>query len=137
MPLFEHTTSLRVRYAETDQMGIVWHGGYLLYFEVGRTEALRACGWSYRGLEESGVLLPVVEAHIDYARSARYDDLITIRTTVREPPTVRLRFDYEVLDESGAQLVSGYTVLAFLDAMTRRPCRPPPRLRAFFTPAAP
>lgn len=127
---FEHRHQLRVRYAETDQMGVVWHGDYLRYFEEARTEALRACGWSYRAMEEAGIMLPLVEAHIEYMRPARYDDLLTVVSSVREPPTARLRFDYEVLNEAGERLATGYTTLGFVDASTRRPCRPPPRLRA-------
>ena len=130
---FEHTTSIRVRYAETDQMGVVWHGNYLQYFECGRTEALRACGWSYRAMEEAGIMLPLVEAHLEYARSAKYDDLLTVKTMVREPPTARIRFDYEVRNEAGETLVIGHTVLGFVDAKTRRPCRPPAKLKELFT----
>ena len=126
---FTHETQIRVRYAETDQMGVVWHGNYLQYFEIGRTEALRACGWSYRGLEAAGIMLPLVEAHLEYARSAKYDDLLTIRTMVREPATARIRFDYEVRNEAGEVLVIGHTVLGFVDAKTRRPCRPPAKLK--------
>ena len=130
---FTHETQIRVRYAETDQMGIVWHGNYLEYFEVARIEALRACGWAYRGLEEAGIMLPLVEAHLEYARPAKYDDLLTIKTMVREPATVRLRFEYEVRNEAGELLTTGYTVLGFVDATTRRPCRPPAKLRELFS----
>jgi len=130
---YEHETQIRVRYAETDQMGVVWHGNYLQYFEMGRTEALRACGWSYRGLEEAGIMLPLVEAHLEYFRSAKYDDLLTVKTMVREPATVRIRFDYEVRNAAGETLVVGHTVLGFVDAGTRRPCRPPAKLRELFS----
>ena len=130
---FTHETKIRVRYVETDQMGVVWHGNYLQYFEIGRTEALRDCGWSYRGLEEAGIMLPLVEAHLEYARPAKYDDLLTVKTMVREPPTARLRFDYEVYNEAGEILTTGYTVLGFVDAKTRRPCRPPAKLRELFS----
>ncbi|MEI6211609.1 MAG: thioesterase family protein [bacterium] len=129
---FEHATQIRVRYAETDQMGVVWHGNYLQYFETGRTEALRACGWSYRGLEEAGIMLPLVEAHLEYLRPARYDDLLVVKSIVREPVTVRLRFEYEVQNEAGELLVTGHTVLGFVNATTRRPCRPPTKLRELF-----
>ena len=130
---FSHEIQLRVRYVETDQMGVVWHGNYLQYFELARTEALRASGWSYRGLEESGIMLPLVEAHLEYARPARYDDLLTIQAQVREPATVRIRFDYEVHNEAGELLVTGHTVLGFVDAATRRPCRPPAKLKELFS----
>jgi acyl-CoA thioester hydrolase len=129
---FEQTTQIRVRYAETDRMGVVWHGNYLQYFETGRTEALRACGWSYRELEESGIMLPLVEAHVEYLRSATYDDLLTVKTRVCEPPTARIRFDYEIWNEAGEKLATGHTVLGFIDAKTRRPCRPPAKLKALF-----
>jgi acyl-CoA thioester hydrolase len=132
MKPFVHTWRVRVRYAETDQMHVAWHGSYLLYFEEARTEALRASGWTYRSLEETGVLLPVVEAHIDFARPARYDDLLAVQTTVFPPAGARMRFEYRVRDESGADVVSGHTVLAFLNAATRRPCRPPAEMRKIF-----
>jgi acyl-CoA thioester hydrolase len=131
LPL-EHETQIRVRYAETDQMGVVWHGNYLQYFEQARTEALRAYGWSYQGLEAAGIMLPLVEAHLVYLRPARYDDLLTVNTSVREPATARLRFEYEVRNAAGERLATGYTVLGFVDATTRRPCRPPAGLKALF-----
>ena len=130
---FTHETQIRVRYVETDQMGIVWHGNYLQYFEFARTEALRASGWSYRGLEEAGIMLPVVEAHLEYSRPAKYEDLLTIQVIVRDPITVRMRFDYEVRNEAGELLVTGYTMLGFVDAKTRRPCRPPAKLKELFS----
>ena len=129
---FEHETLIRVRYAETDQMGVVWHGNYLQYFESARTEALRAGGWAYRGMEEAGIMLPLGEARLEYFRSAKYDDLLTVKAIVREPPMARIRFDYEVRNEAGERLGTGHTVLGFVDAATRRPCRPPARLRALF-----
>ena len=129
---FVHEIKLRVRYAETDQMGVVWHGNYLQYFEDARTEALRVLGWSYRDMEKDGVMLPLVEAHLFYHRPATYDELVTVKVSVLEAPTARLRFDYEVLNERGEQLVTGHTVLGCVDVATRRPCRPPPRLRELF-----
>ncbi len=130
---FSHESKIRVRYAETDQMGVVWHGNYLQYFEEGRTEALRACGWSYRGLEEAGIMLPLVEAHLVYTRPAKYDDLLTVKTLIREPATARIRFEYEVRNEAGEILVTGHTVLGFVDAKTMRPCRPPAKLKELFS----
>ena len=130
---FEHRSQLRVRYGETDQMGVVWHGNYILYFEVARTEALRACGGSSRDLEAGGVMMPVVSADLRFLKPARYDDLLTIVVRVTEPPGARMTFAYEVLDEAGETLATGHTVLAFLNAQTRRPCRPPADLRQRFS----
>jgi acyl-CoA thioester hydrolase len=114
-------------------MGVVWHGNYLQYFEQARTEALRTYGWSYAGLEAAGIMLPLVEAHLTYLRPARYDDLLSVKTIVREPATVRLRFEYEVRNAADELLATGYTVLGFVDATTRRPCRPPAGLKELFS----
>lgn len=134
---FVHECLIRVRYVETDQMGIVWHGNYLQYFEEARTETMRACGWSYRALEESGVMMPLTEVHLNYLKPARYDDCLSIRVTVTEPPTARMRFDYEIRNTAnGELLVTGHTILGFMNATTRRPCRPPQQFRAMFAPSA-
>jgi len=130
---FEHRCQLRVRYGETDQMGVVWHGNYILYFEAARTEAMRACGGSYRELEEAGVMMPVVEVGVRYIRPAHYDDLLTIVVRIEDPPGARMTFTYNVLNEEGETLATGHTVLAFMDAATRRPCRPPNTLRRLFS----
>jgi acyl-CoA thioester hydrolase len=134
MPMspFEHRTQVRVRYAETDQMGVVWHGHYIEYFEAARTETLRACGGSYRAMEESGVMMPVVEVGVQYHKPARYDDLLTVVTRIVQPPGARMRFEYTILDEAEELVASGFTTLAFISAATRRPCRPPAALRALF-----
>jgi acyl-CoA thioester hydrolase len=129
---FTHDETIRVRYGETDQMGVVWHGAYIAYFEVARTGALRALGHSYRDIEETGVMMPVVEAGIVYHHPARYDDVLTVRVEIRDRPTARMRFDYTVLGQDGAQLATGFTVLAFMHRDTRRPCKPPTFLRALF-----
>ena len=122
---FEHSIQLRVRYAETDQMGVVWHGDYLRYFEDARTEALRACGWSYRGLEEAGIMLPLVEAHLEFQGGARYDDLLDIASTVDVSGRAKLRFDVQIHhNESRKPVVRGYTVHAFTDRQGK-PIRPP------------
>ena len=88
---------MRVRYAETDQMGVVYHANYFVWFEVGRTDLLRQLGWTYREMERAGVRLPVIEAHCAYHRPARYDDELEIRTTGRLVSPVRMAFDYEVV----------------------------------------
>ena len=133
MTPFEHIHELRVRYAETDAMGVVWHGNYFAYFESARTEALRNTGLpSYRELEAAGIMMPVVEAGVSFFTPARYDDLLRVRVRVAEPPRARMRFDYEVAC-GGAAVAGGFTVLAFMDARTRRPCRPPGAFLAFFS----
>lgn len=122
-------TRLRVRYAETDQMGVVYYANYLVWFEVGRTEWLRASGWTYREMEKDGVSLPVIEAHAEYRRPARYDDEIRIETRMQIVTPVRVRFDYEVWrDGDDSPLAIGHTVHAALD-VNGRPCRLPARVR--------
>jgi acyl-CoA thioester hydrolase len=123
-------TLVRVRYAETDRMGVVYYANYLIWFEVGRTEWLREAGWSYREMETSGVALPVIEAHCAYRQPARYDEEIEILTRASLITPVRIRFDYDaVRPADGARVADGYTVHAALDA-TGRPCRLPERIRA-------
>jgi acyl-CoA thioester hydrolase len=121
-------TAIRVRYAETDRMGVVYYANYFVWFEVGRTEWLRDTGWTYRSMEDDGVALPVIEAHCDYRHAARYDDEIEVRTRATLLTPVRVRFDYDVVREGGEPLASGYTVHAALDA-SGRPCRLPDRVR--------
>ncbi len=119
--MFRHETTIRVRYAETDQMNIVYYGNYAQYFEVGRVEAIRSLGMSYKSLEETGVLLPVVELNIRYLRSAHYDDLLTIRSEIRELPVDhKITFHQEVFNEEGKLLTSGSVLLYFIDAATRK-----------------
>jgi len=123
---------LRVRYAETDQMGVVYYANYLVWFEVSRTDWLRHAGWSYVEMEAEGYMLPVVQAHCSYKQSARYDDEIEIlaRGTLLSP--VRIRFDYNVRRAADAALLAeGYTVHASLDPQGK-PRRLPPRLLPIF-----
>ena len=122
-------TRLRVRYADTDQMGVVYYANYLVWFEVGRTEWLRETGWSYREMEHEGVALPVIEAHCEYRQPLRYDDELEIATRAALMTPVRIRFDYDITRASdGARAVTGYTVHAAVDA-DGRPCRLPARVR--------
>ena len=122
-------TSVRVRYAETDRMGVVYYANYLVWFEVGRTEWLREAGWNYRAMERDGISLPVIEAHCEYRLPARYDDEIEIRTRATLLTPVRVRFDYDVMRAGDEAITaSGHTVHAALDA-SRRPCRLPERVR--------
>ena len=123
-------SQVTVRYAETDMMGVVYHGNYLPWFEVGRTTLLKELGLPYRALEEAGYMLPVLEVGAKYQRPARYDDLITVTTFLREKPLLRIRLDYEV--HRGEELLAtGFTVHAFIDR-TGRPVRPPEMASALF-----
>jgi acyl-CoA thioester hydrolase len=118
-----HATTIRVRYADTDQMGVVYHANYLVWFEIGRTELIRALGVPYRALEEDGYLLPVVDVRCHYRQPARYDDLVRIETTLREMTRLRVRFDYRAIrDDDGALLAEGETHHVFIgiDGQPRR-----------------
>ncbi len=117
--------SFRVRYAETDQMGVVYHGNYAQYLELGRVEWLRALGFSYKKLEESGIILPVISLHLNFIKSAVYDDLITVVTKLKKTPSVKIEFDYEIFNEAGEILVEANTSLAFMDKNKNKPIRCP------------
>jgi acyl-CoA thioester hydrolase len=120
-----HEFRVRVRYAETDQMGVVYHGNYAQYFEMGRVEWLRNLGVSYRSMEESGIMLPVVSLTMNYKKPARYDDLLTVRTIFKEQTSVKIEFDYEILNEAGELLTTGNSILVFVNMKTGRPTSPP------------
>ncbi len=123
--MFEHEISLRVRYGETDQMGVVYHGNYPQYLELGRVEWLRRLGISYKDMEENGCFLPVISLCIQYKKPAVYDDQITVVTRLKKIPTVRIEFEYEIRSETGEILATAETDLAFMDSRTRRPIRCP------------
>ena len=124
---------VRVRYAETDQMGVAYYANYFVWFEVGRTDLLRHSGWSYREMETAGFSLPVVEAHCEYRQSARYDDDLQVETEGTLLSPVRVRFDYRVVRSGEARaLASGHTIHASLDS-NGKPRRLPERVRAMFT----
>ena len=126
------TTRVRVRYAETDRMGVVYYANYLVWFEVGRTELLRTLGWSYREMEQAGIGLPVIEATCLYHRPARYDDELEIRTEGTLVSAVRMRFDYQIVRMPGDELiVSGRTLHAAVNAQGR-PARLPGRVTGLF-----
>lgn len=118
--MLESTTQIRVRYAETDQMNVVYHGNYAQYFEVGRAEAIRNCGLSYKEIEALGVAMPIVELKIKFLRPAHYDDLLTVKTTLKELPTNhRIEFHHEVYNEAKKLLTIGNVVLYFIDIKTK------------------
>jgi len=117
--MFNSTTTIRVRYSETDQMNVVYHGNYAQYFEVARSEAIRDMGITYKEMEEMGIVMPIVELHTKFLRPALYDDLLTIKTQLRELPTNhRIEFHHEVYNEAGKLLTVGRIVLYFLDSKT-------------------
>ena len=119
---------LRTRYAETDQMGVVYYGNYPQYLELGRVEWLRSIGFTYKAMEEEGVMMPVVALQIQYKKPALYDELITIRTTLKELPSTKIEFDYEIFNEKGELLSTANTILVFVDAKTFRPVRCPEKV---------
>nr|WP_298790304.1 thioesterase family protein [uncultured Allomuricauda sp.] len=121
----QNSFSFRVRYAETDQMGVVHHGNYAQYLEMGRIEWLRSIGTSYREMEENGIILPVISLQIDYKKSALFDDLLTVETTIKKPPLVKIEFDYKIYNDSNELLAIAKTVLAFMDKETNRPIKCP------------
>jgi acyl-CoA thioester hydrolase len=126
------TSRVRVRYAETDQMGVVYHANYLVWFEIGRTDLLRTLGWTYREMEAAGFSLPVIEVACRYRRPARYDDELTIRTRGTLLSPVRLAFEYEIRrGEEDDPLVTGRTLHAALNPQGR-PCRLPERVKVLF-----
>ena len=136
--MYEATTQIRVRYGETDQMGYLYYGHYALYYEVGRAEAIRQLGFTYRELEEMGVMMPVVELNAQYFRPALYDDLITVKTIVKElPQSSKIQFHSELYNEQGQLLNRGVTTLVFYDPKEKKKINMPEvlteRLQPFFT----
>ena len=116
---------IRVRYGETDQMGVVYHGNYALYLEMGRIEWLRKLGISYKTMEENGIMLPVVSLNINYKKSAGYDDVINVKTQLKNVPTAKIEFEYEITNDKGEILTTANTTLVFIDMKTNRPVRAP------------
>jgi acyl-CoA thioester hydrolase len=123
--MYKSETTVRVRYGETDQMGYVYYGFYAMYYEVARVESLRQLGLTYKEIEATGVIMPVLENHSKYLAPGRYDELLRIVTTIREKPGVRINFEYEIFNEENQLIHQGETRLAFVDQKTNRPCRPP------------
>ena len=123
---FDYT--LRTRYAETDQMGGVYYGNYPQYLELGRVDWLRAIGLTYKEMEAEGLMMPVISLQIQYKKPALYDELITIRTKLKDLPSTKIEFDYEILNEKGELLSTANTILVFVDAKTFRPVRCPEKV---------
>lgn len=126
--MFKHEITLRVRYGETDKMGQVYYGNYALYYEQGRTEAIRSLGLSYRALEDSGIMLPVVEFHMKFKKPAYYDDELRVVSVVKEIPDRMMCFHTEIFRGENELINLGTTRLIFLDAASQKPGRAPAEL---------
>ena len=127
-------TGIRVRYYDTDQMGMVYYGNYARFYEIGRVEALRHLGLNYKDLEARGIQMPVYDLACRFIRPARYDDLLTVRVTIPQLPATRLLFTYEVVNQDGLLLNTGQTTLVFISASTGRPQPAPADLIALAKP---
>ena len=119
------STNIRVRYGETDQMGVVYHGNYASYFEIARTEWLRNLGVTYKELENKGIMLPVISLFFNFIKSAKYDDVLTITVILKKKPLVKIEFDYEIYNQKKEKISTGNSVLAFMDMKTNKPLRCP------------
>lgn len=118
-------TKIRVRYGETDKMGYIYHANYVHYFDIGRTELMREQGLTYATLEEKGIILPVRSLIVNYIRPGFYDQELTLKTYLKTPPTVKLKFEYELFNPENELMSTGEVTLAFLDNITRKPVKPP------------
>lgn len=123
--MYQSEIQIRVRYAETDQMGYVYYGNYASYFEVARVETLRNLGFSYKAIEESGIILPVLSYSVKYIKPAYYDDLLTIKVRIIEVPMARIKFDYETYNEKDELINVADTTLVFINKSTNKPCAAP------------
>lgn len=134
--MFQHTSQIRVRYGHTDKMGYVYYGNYPYYYEIGRSEAIRALGVSYKQIEDMGILMPVTRLNIKYVQPAFYDEKLTIKTTIPQMPGRGILFTYEIFNEKNIRTNLGETSLVFLDGKTNRLVHAPDilveKLKAFF-----
>jgi acyl-CoA thioester hydrolase len=123
--LKKSSTKTRVRYSETDQMGVVYHGNYAQFFEMCRTEWLRSLDITYKDMEISGIMLPVISIKFNFIKSALYDDILTIHTFLKKEPLVKIEFNYEIKNQLGELICTGNSVLAFINSETMKPTRCP------------
>lgn len=135
--MFSHSTKLRVRYAETDQMGYMYYGNYAQFYEVGRVEMLRSLGMTYKSMEDSGIMMPVLDLKCKFIKPALYDEEITICVTMAKMPSVRIHFAYQLFNEKQELINEGETTLVFIDIKRNKPCLPSKdfmeRLQQFFS----
>lgn len=132
--MITHEIKIRVRYAETDKMGYVYYGNYATYLEVARVETFRSIGFSYKEMEDSGTLMPVLEYKNKFIKPAYYDDELTIKVVIRTKPGVRILFDYEVYNAQNTLLSVAETTLVFVNSATGKPCLPPDRFQELIHP---
>ena len=123
--MISHDTQIRVLYRDTDKMGVVYHANYIAFYEAARTEMFRSIGLPYTALEEQGIVMPIVEVESKYKSPAYYDELLTVRATIKELPAVRAIVEYEVYNEAGQLLNTGKTILGYVNIERKRPCRAP------------
>ncbi|TZF83687.1 acyl-CoA thioesterase [Pedobacter sp. BS3] len=123
--MFTHETKIRVRYGETDQMGYMYYGNYASFYEVGRVEMLRSLGLTYKGMEASGIMLPVLELRCKYIKPAFYDEEIRVKIILEKLPGIRIHFTYELYNEQDELINIGETTLVFVDMKKNKPCNPP------------
>lgn len=124
--MFVYESKVKVRYVETDQMGVVHHSNYAQYYELARTECFEACsGMTYETMEREGVMLPILDMYSKFIKPAFYNQTLTVKSFVRDLPTVRLKVDYEIYNDANELINTGYTTLVFVNKETRRPCQPP------------
>ncbi|MEQ9425635.1 MAG: thioesterase family protein [Cyclobacteriaceae bacterium] len=123
--MYTSETQIRVRYGETDQMGYVYYGNYATYYEVARVESFRQLGFPYKQLEDMGIMMPVLENYSRFHKPAKYDDLLTVKVTISEMPTLKLKFEYDIYNEANELVNSGETTLVFIKQETMKPCRLP------------
>ena|SRR6185369_9504534 len=126
--MYQSEVQIRVRYAETDQMGYVYYGNYASYFEVARVETLRNLGFNYKTIEENGIILPVLSYSVKYLKPAFYDDLLLIKVMIKEVPMARIKFDYETYNEKDELINTADTTLVFINKKTNKPCAAPGEL---------
>lgn len=132
--MYSHDYTIRVRYAETDQMGFVYHGNYATFYEVGRVEALRALDCNYTDYEKAGILMPVLEIQSKFIKAARYDELLRIRTSIPKMPSMKVFFTYQIFSEEDVLLHEASTTLVFVKQEGLRPCRIPTDLQQALQP---
>lgn len=123
--MYTQDIQLRVRYAETDKMGYLYYGNYAMYYEVARVETIRSLGVSYKAMEDSGIMLPVLELKSKFIKPAHYDEMLTVKTSITQMPDVRIHFSYKIHNEQEALINTGETELVFFDWNRKKPCRAP------------